>query len=199
MIISLLASGLLAASVGPVAPAKIACDVEHLTACRDTNVLLGSPGVTRAIIRFLGRHANDRVSYLYANGRLIAQIWDVLGGPPDDRRDLPDGRHLFTACRPHSCTEKGAVAFDAQGRITAVGVVNFHCGRLPKDCSDGAMLDLFVRDDGEPTEISRSAIIKWATAAATTDAPAVNHHPFRGVVVHPLNGPRTETAHLGER
>ncbi len=186
MMISLLASGLLAASVGSVAPAKIACDIKHLTSCRDTNVLIWSPSVTRAMIRFLGRYANNRVSYLYANGRLIAQVRDVLGGPPDDRRELPDGGHLFTACRPHSCTEKGAVAFDAQARITAVGVVNFHCGRLPKHCSEGAMLDLFVRDDGEPTKVSRTAIIEWATAAATADAAAVNHQPFRGVVVHPL-------------
>jgi hypothetical protein len=184
MIVSLIVSGVLAASARPIAPVKVACDVAHLTACSNTNVLLGSSGVSRAMHQFLGRHANDRVSYLYANGRLIAQIGDVLGGPPDDRRDLPEGGHLFTACRPHSCMEKGAVAFDTQGRITAVGVLNFHCGRLPKGCSDGATLDLFVRGSDKPAEASRAAIVRWATAA--DDTPAANYHPFQGVVSHRL-------------
>ena len=184
MISALIVPLILAAS-STSAPLAVHCDVAHLAACRDTNVLTRSSGTTSAMTKFLGKHAADRVGYLYA-GRLIDQISEALGGPPDERRDLPGGGYLFTACRPHSCLEKGAVAFDASGHMTALAIVSFHCGGRHQPCSSGATLDLFVRDDDGSTRAAEAAITTWATAATAADASALNGHPFKGVVVHRL-------------
>lgn len=182
MLSVLIAPILLTAAAAPPTPNR--CTVEHLAACQNTNVLLLSVDMEDAMARFLGRHAADRVSYVRANGYLIDQILDVLGGPPDDRRDLPGGGYVFTACRPHSCMEKGAVAFDAGGRINAVGLLSFHCGRSPKGCSDGRTLDVYVKNDSARIEESKAANTEWATAAAADSGSL--HDTFEGVILHKI-------------
>ncbi|HEY1605036.1 MAG TPA: hypothetical protein VGF77_05515 [Allosphingosinicella sp.] len=179
MIGLLIASALLAA---PGPGVGVACGLRRLEACESTNQLVWGPGFERALRRFLGRDADDRVSYLYSRGRLIGQVREVLGGPPDAPRSLPGGSRLFTACRAHSCEEKGAVAFAADGHIVAIGVLNYHCGKCAR-----AWLDLFVRGRGTATETARTAIVRWAAAAAGDRADILRRSPEKAVILHRLD------------
>ncbi len=168
-----------------IAPAKERCSFARLKACDNTNELVGNPDFERALIRFFGAHATDRINYLYAHGQLISQARDVLGGPPDDRHDLANGAYLFTACRAHSCTEKGAVAIGAQGDIIAVAMVSFHCGYAATICSDGPFLDIFIRNP-QSSDDARTAIANWAIAATQDDMKVLRQPPLIGPHVHDL-------------
>lgn len=159
------------------------CSMQHLASCSTTNALIRQKGFDTTLDAFLGRAAKNRVGYLY-RGTLGAQVDEVLGGPPDDRRDLPDGGHLFTACRPHSCTEKGAVAFDADGKVVAVAVLSFHCGMAAKRCSDDPFLDIYKRGDRR-SSIARQAIRDWALTALREDA-AARHGSIGRPILHRL-------------
>ncbi|MDR6116306.1 MULTISPECIES: hypothetical protein [unclassified Sphingomonas] len=148
------------------------CSLRRLTGCDTVNPLSWRPDFQQALAQFLGRDGRKRISLLYHNGRLIDQVKAVLGGPPDARRDLPDGSHLFTACRVHSCDEKGAILLDPQGEIHAIAVISYHCGRGPKPCESLPQLDLFVRNrkaiDGAQRHLSQ-----WAHAVVPKDLAAM--------------------------
>ncbi len=164
----------------PVAPPP-ACSVARLSGCTDTNRLIWAADFRPALEHFLGRYARARVDYLYVGG-LLTQIEDVLGGPPDPPRALPDGGILFTACRSHSCPEKGAVAFDADGRMIVASILSYHCPGGGKDCA-GPTLDHYVRD-APSTVIARAAIHDWAMAQTQADDRVLHSGPLGSPIVH---------------
>jgi hypothetical protein len=150
------AAGLLALRASANAD-RARCSMSDLAACQDTNELVWSAGFKAAIASFLG---NRRTEYLRHGGRLTQEAIDVLGGPPDDRIDLRD-RFLFTACRSHSCTEKGAAVLRRDGQIDAVAIVWYPCSRNKENCSDDATLSIFMRDPADTSLIER--LKTWIT------------------------------------
>ena len=165
------------------APAVPPCSVAHLAGCTDTNRLVWAKDFRPALARFLGRYGRDRIAYLYP-GRLLPQIEDVLGGPPDAPQRLPDGGILFTACRPHSCTEKGAIAFDADGQIVVVSIVSYRCGTGGR-CASSPELDHYVRDPAG-SAVARAAIHAWAQAQTDDDNRVLHGGPLGSPIVHVL-------------
>jgi hypothetical protein len=85
------------------APAT-ACGLSNLAACRTTNALIWDTGFRQALAQFLGER---QAAYLWEGGSVLGQARAVLGGPPDAPTLVGD-LYRFTACRLHSCTEKGA-------------------------------------------------------------------------------------------
>ena len=114
----------------------------------------------------------------------MPQIEDVLGGPPDEPRRLADGGLLFTACRPHSCTEKGAVAFDAHGRIVVASIVSYRCG-AGSHCASSPSLDHYVRDPAA-SAVARAAIHAWAQVQTAADNGQSSGGPLGSPIVHVL-------------
>lgn len=157
------------------------CSVAQLSGCTDTNRLVWAKDFRPALAHFLGRYARVRVDYIYA-GRLLPQIEDVLGGPPDAPRALPDGGMMFTACRPHSCTEKGAVAFDASGRMIVASIVSYRCPGGGKTCG-GPTLDHYVRD-AAGSAVARAAIHEWAIAQTQADDRVLHSGRLGSPIVH---------------
>lgn len=181
----------IAAAQAP-ATASSACAPTHLSACADTNKLVWSPAFKHELAAFL---RGMRGSYLDHNGPVIDQAMEVLHGPPDAPKRLADGSWLFTACRAHSCTEKGAVALSGAGRIRAFGILSFNCRPVPPGqprCDTGPTLTLFMpRTYGGRTSVYTQAIVGWARNGAAADRKSLGDNlqaPFRGVVTRLVSG-----------
>jgi len=102
------------------------CGINNLEACINTNRLVWDKAFQEALAEFIG----DRpAGWLYEDGTMLGQVRAVLGGPPD--RPVHFGNNLirFSACRHHSCDEKGAVVLTTDGEIIAVGVLHFDISR----------------------------------------------------------------------
>jgi hypothetical protein len=139
-------------TTGPV------CALNRLSACQNTNQLAWDDAFNRAVARFLGRR---RASYLDRSGLISDQILDVLGGPPDDAQKI-GGRFRFTACRAHSCEEKGAAVLEPDGRLVALAILHAGCGarHSANDCFAHQTLNIFVRDPKEQAVIDN--LSAWA-------------------------------------
>ena len=144
----------------PILAAAVAaaCSLSHPATCRDTNQLANAPDFRAGITRFLGRR---RADYLYHGHTVAEQAIDVLFGPPDNpTRD--GGSFVFTACRAHSCPEKGALVVSPAGRIQAVAILYSGCG-IPhpaSDCPSHNRLAVYSRD--APAAAMRR-VRSWAT------------------------------------
>lgn len=132
----------LAAAAAP-APANETCALAHPEACGDTSQLFGDKAFVARIKAFVGRGEAD---YLYP-ASLAEQQLAVLGGPPDAPERI-GGLYRFTACRQHSCAEKGAVVLDPTGRLVATAILHSACAvtRPTEDCSTHYVLSVFVSD-----------------------------------------------------
>lgn len=149
----------LAAHAAAAQPPSGACSLSQPSRCGSTNELVWSRGFEPALRSFAGA---ARGNYLAANTSLAEQLHLALGGPPDEPRRLADGNWLFTACRAHSCMEKGAIVVDARGAIVAAGLLNFRCGTGRNPCSDNWALDIFVRSETVAAGEAGHAIRAWA-------------------------------------
>ena len=141
---------LFAGSTSPVAR----CSIHRLDQCENANALIWDKSFDRALAAFLGKHKTE---FLYDGGRLTDEAEAVLGGPPDSRIDL-DQRYLFTACRAHSCHEKGAAVVRKDGQIDAIAIVWYPCAgphRTGRDCPYRARLSIFMRDPTDTALIAR--------------------------------------------
>ena len=175
-----------------LATASPVCVPARPATCADTNMLVLSPAFRPRLASFLGR---TRGSYLDRDGPVIDQAIEVLHGPPDPPKRLTDGSWLFTACRAHSCPEKGAVALSKTGQVLAFGILSFDCHRAPAGkprCDDGPSLTLFVPHAvvRAPTAYS-TAIVQWARSSAKADQAATGaavQGSFRGVIIRDVPG-----------
>ena len=149
-------------------PGRASCRLAAAQLCEDTNQLVWAPDYGRALKAFVG---TGKASWLYNNGSRVDQVREVLGGPPDDAKLLPDGSILFGACRAHSCDEKGAVIVKS-GNILGVAVLNFHCSRT---CLADPIVELIFRDS-KAAEVYAPALRDWAGTATTNE-----HKAFPGV------------------
>lgn len=165
-------------------PDSSGCSVSTVQLCRDTNELSREIGFDRTIKSFLGKTATATVNYLYA-GKLSYQVEDVLGGPPNNPVKLPDGGYLFTACRAHSCTEKGAISYDRKSQITMIAIVSYHCGKVSKTCSNDPFLDVYIHNN-QQSESAQKYALDWAIKATASDASVFHTNPVRYPIIHTL-------------
>jgi hypothetical protein len=183
--LGVLAVLLLAVTPAPAAPGH--CTLTALQACANTNQLVDDPQFAGALRRFFGDARGD---YLQPNAPLADQVAEALHGPPEDRKGLATGDWLFTACRAHSCPEKGAVIVTQTGRILAAGLMNFNCRASVQGqakCEKARRLDIFVR----PGEADAARLIQpldaWARMATEQERAqygAQNAAPYAGPRVH---------------
>ncbi len=134
---------MLSAAAAPAAGSAAKCAPTRLAACRDTNQLVMAPAFTAAVRRFIGTR---RAAYLYANGDVADQQIEVLHGPPDEPTRIGE-LYRFTACRAHSCPEKGAAVLDPAGTIVALAILYSPCATADaRDCNRREDLVVFMRE-----------------------------------------------------
>lgn len=157
------------------------CSLTRLEACRDTNELVWDPAFERAVETFLGR---DKVRYLY-EGRLSDQQLAVLGGPPDEPTRIGD-LYRFTACRAHSCPEKGVAVLRPDGGIVALGILHSDCAELrhANGCYARNTLTVFVPRPDPSREVLDN-LKTWAATevAGGYNAPGMPVATFEGMEV----------------
>jgi hypothetical protein len=142
------------------------CSMAQPVACRTTNELMWAPGTETALKGFFGTARGD---YLMPNALVWKQAREALGGPPEAPLRLKDGNLLFSACRAHSCPEKGAMVVTPQGRIVAAALLHYHC--TPAGCADNARLALFYRQPAEADGLAMRALIGWAREVNKGETP----------------------------
>ena len=148
------------------------CGLTTPYACANTNQFVSRPGFFRSLVRFVGPGTSN---YVYRNAGNANQVMGVLGGPRDDRKDIEAGRFLFTACRPHSCDEKGALIVDGRGKIEAASVLHTDCvtNHMP-GCPFRQTLTIFVH---QPLSMSNMAALKnWVHAVTYNEYPINSVH-----------------------
>ena len=120
------------------------CSLEMLSGCTNTNELIWNKAFETSLRKFFG---NRRADYLYYEGHpLVAdQAIEVLGGPPDVPQRIGD-LWRFTACRAHSCPEKGAAVLTSDAKLIAVAILHSLCGEPyhNDDCSSHWILSVFI-------------------------------------------------------
>jgi hypothetical protein len=160
-----LASLLLALAVWPQQSAAQSftgdCGLSNLSACRTTNNLVWDAGFEQALGRFLG---DRQASYLYL-GPLRDQAMAVLGGPPDTPV-FGGNLYRFTACRAHSCMEKGAVVLTPSGQIMAVAILHTACAASPGPtrCAEKRRLAVYLHH-GADRHLIVGDLSRWAEDA----------------------------------
>lgn len=155
-----LISSLLVASATIAATPR--CSVKHPDRCRNTNQLVWSPGFDRAVRAFAGQ---SRTEHLYDGSLLNREMVEVLGGPPHDPVKW-NGRYIFSACRAHSCDEKGAVVLTPTGQIEALAMIWYPCAgkwRSQSSCADRPRLTILARQPNNMPLMKR--LEKWAREA----------------------------------
>jgi hypothetical protein len=100
------------------------------------------------------------------------QAREALGGPPDAPLRLKDGSLLFTACRAHSCPEKGAMVIMPSGQIRIAVLLHYACTR--DGCADNPRLALFYRDPDQADGMAARAIIGWARGVNGGETPPIS-------------------------
>jgi hypothetical protein len=185
-VIAMLAA--LAVAVSP-SPAHRTCALSRLDACTNTNQLFYDKSFGRKVKAFLGKGTAD---YLYHSSLGEQQI-EVLGGPPDPPTKIGN-LYRFTACRPHSCPEKGAVVFDPSGTIVATAILHSACGMPHRtdDCPIHNTLAVFVSDPDKSKPIVDD-LTAWAKAQVQSSYtyPGLAPDRFEGVEVFAVsNGVR---------
>ncbi len=141
-----------------------ACAPASLNACRDTNQLVMAPAFTAAVRRFIGKR---KAAYLYANGDVADQQIEVLHGPPDEPTRIGN-LYRFTACRAHSCPEKGAAVLDPAGKIVALAILYSPCAKADmRDCNRRDDLVVFMRERDRVQRVEVVANLRaWAVEQA---------------------------------
>jgi hypothetical protein len=153
---------LAAMSMMATAQADIAgCTLHRLEACSGANQLVWDKPFQRALNRFVGTRQAD---YLGWDATVAVQLMEVLGGPSDDVTRI-GSRYRFTACRHHSCFEKGAAVLEPNGRIIALGIIHTACTKKTRDydCSKHNTLSIFMKTPEDKVVIDNLA--GWARLA----------------------------------
>lgn len=167
--------------------AKARCGLDHLDLCQNTNALVWDRQFRKAVERFVG---SRRAAYLYDEAPVAEQMLDVLGGPPDDVERI-GSLYRFTACRAHSCTEKGAAVLEPNGRVVALGILHGACAlqHPSQDCFAHNTLTLFVRS-GEEHGPAVEDLTDWAKEmiAQAYQSPGLPDATLDAVEIVPIAG-----------
>jgi hypothetical protein len=153
------------------------CRLAALAECSHTNQLVDQDDFQAAVASFLG---NRRRAYVdHPDGPdgsednappVSGQMIEVLGGPPEDRQRL--GPYLFfSACRGHSCPEKGFAILTPAGGTVALGIFHFwnepEAGNPRTCCGRDPDLTIYHRPVADWQRIE-PALRSWAEGKAGT-------------------------------
>jgi hypothetical protein len=160
------------------------CTLSKPLSCPNTSYLSWSPGFAAAITQFFG---SGKANYFRGDGTLSSQALFGLRGPPDERKAVPGGLFLFSACPAHQCFgQAAAVVLDKQGIVKAIGFSSFHCG---KRCDfEHRYLDLYVAQ-GPNSDTNIFALLSWGTGSsirALLQDPQIDDGIEGRTVTHPL-------------
>jgi hypothetical protein len=107
------------------------CALSALASCGNTNQLVHEDDFAVAVANFIGPRRRAYVDHPDGpegsdmGAPLVSdQVIAVMGGPPDDARKLGP-YFFFSACRAHSCPEKGFAVLTPEGEIVALGIFHF--------------------------------------------------------------------------
>ena len=153
------------------------CRLAALAECSHTNQLVYQDDFQAAVARFLGNRRRAYVDHpdgpdgSQANAPPVSgQMIEVLGGPPEDRQRL--GPYLFfSACRGHSCPEKGFAVLTPAGGIVALGI--FHgwneaeAGNPRTCCGPDPDLTIYHQPTADWARIA-PALRSWAEGKAAS-------------------------------
>ncbi len=149
---------LLAICILPLLPALAhaqGCTLHTLSECDNTNQLVWDQAFDDALADFIG----DRpAGWLYEDGTMLGQVQAVLGGPSNAPVYFSNNLVRFSACRHHSCPEKGAVVLTTDGEIVAVGVIHFDVSR---HFTLNPMLTTLTREKGDRFQTAADHLFAW--------------------------------------
>ncbi|GAK34494.1 hypothetical protein AQ1_02393 [alpha proteobacterium Q-1] len=151
-----------ATSTMPALPAHAqGCTLHTLSKCDNTNQLIWDQAFDDAMAAFIG----DRpAGWLYEDGTMLGQVRAVLGGGADKPVYFSQGLVRFSACRHHSCDEKGAVVLTTEGEIVAVGVIHFDVSR---EYSGHRMLTILTRKRDDRFQEVADHLVAWHEKVVT--------------------------------
>jgi hypothetical protein len=137
------------------------CTLSKPLSCPNTSYLSWSPGFAAAVTQFFG---SGKASYFRGNGKLSSQALFGLSGPPDERKSVPGGLFIFSACPAHQCFgQAAAVVLNKQGIVKAIGFSSFHCRER---CEfEHRYLDLYIAR-GADSDSTISALLSWGTGSS---------------------------------
>lgn len=141
VVTAILASFLTAAAAST---ASASCGLTSIGSCSDTNDLVWSKSFQPALKAFLGKRS---VTWLGEKADIADVVSEVLGGPPDAPVTVDGGLVRFTAVRPQSATERGAVFIAPDGSIKAAGVLHFNCAQ---QCDKAYSLTMLMTSEEKP-------------------------------------------------
>jgi len=137
------------------------CEMSSIGGCASANDLIWAKSFRPALDGFVG---GRKVSWLGQREDIADVVQEVLSGPPDDVVNVQDGMRRFSAVRPQSATERGAIFISDDGTIRAVGVLHFNC---MKRCERSYSLSIVLpNDDHELASMVRA----WGDEQTTKNA-----------------------------
>ena len=91
---------------------------------KSTNDLVWNSQYQKAVQKFFG---NQKNSYLGTRKawKISDSMRSVLGGPPDTVIQLDNGYIVASACRAHSCDEKGMLIYDPATNSIAFAMLHY--------------------------------------------------------------------------
>ena len=134
---------------------KNTCSKDNILACKLTRNALWEGSVASELRRLIGER---QAGWLY-DGGMADQVIDVLNGPdPDPPVRFGDNLIRYSACRWHSCEEKGAVVLTTEGEIVSAGVIHFDVSR---NYSNDRMLTILTRNRNEHFQEVVDHLFAW--------------------------------------
>lgn len=158
-----------------VISALAALPVMGLERFQDTNQLVWDASFKRELARFLQAASEGQSGGLGNPERLQPSMLELIGGPPDPKARTPNGNFLFTACRPHSCPEKGGVVLAPEGRIIAVGVISISAPDSDDKNPENPALFIWVDDAAKGAADAVDSLTSWGMPSIS---PAPSKGPF---------------------
>jgi hypothetical protein len=175
---AILAGFLAMAAGGAMAATPGNCTLHNLDACTSSNEFFWGP--TQKSGRAIARHEFPEAMaaflrdapklYLGQMGFTPAQIAaNALVGPGDHHDPLPGGGWFFDGFTPHDAQERGAVLFDAGGKIQLVALLNVESDAAGPAIPDMNHYHLRLYSHGDADTAKIRLLQNWAGYTVKTD------------------------------
>ncbi|MDD5037359.1 MAG: hypothetical protein PHE55_21750 [Methylococcaceae bacterium] len=144
-----------------------------------TNQLVWNKQFRKALTEFFGA---EKADLFLPNSSISKQVVEGLGGPPNPL--VKRNKLMFaSACRAHSCDEKAAVVIQCPARLTAIGLLHYHCTKAGCDSTSTATLFL---SDTDSDDRGKTELQTWARQV---NAQAVEYRTQSNPAVHADSAP----------
>jgi hypothetical protein len=127
---------------------------------KSTNDLIWNSQYQKAVEKFFG---NQKNSYLGTRKawKISDSMRSVLGGPPDTVIQLDNGYIVASACRAHSCDEKGMLIYDPATNSIAFAMLHYFLEE--KTYKKNGYVTIFIKKDAIDGFVNEAISIsqKW--------------------------------------